>query len=447
MRAFLAVAFLLIAGEAANAQQSAWWWWGADPAHTAPVSAANPLPVTVSGGSGMNTSASNAVLPTARTNLLPTPTNGLCLTGNGSDWVTGACGSGNYSTVTLGSTALPNGSTVTTIAGLTLTSPVFATSFSASGAGSGSFGGAASLGTITQTDGTAYSLWLRNAAFGATKGAAFTVGDDGHLEIAVGDGTNFNALIIPTRSSGGFVEADFPSVAGTILTDGNLGTGVLTFLGTPSSANLRAALSDETGTGLAYFQGGDLGTPSAGVMTNATGTAASLTAGHVTTNANLTGPVTSVGNATAIANSAITNAMLAGIGTSGATFGLLNANKTDSGNNAYTGSETFAEVHGGGRIVSGTTDTPAVTDCGKTVHFTSGSAITVTMPNSITLECTITFLQEGAGQITFTAAAGATIHSFHSYTKTAGQWAAVDMILNTNAGGASAVYSLAGDGA
>lgn len=32
-----------------------------------------------------------------------------------------------------------------------------------------------------------------------------------------------------------------------------LGTGVETFLGTPSSANLRAALTDETGTGAAVF--------------------------------------------------------------------------------------------------------------------------------------------------------------------------------------------------
>lgn len=105
-------------------------------------------------------------------------------------------------------------------------------------------------------------------------------------------------------------------------------------------------------------------------------------------------------------------------------------------------------VVGNGRIVSGTSDTPAAADCGGTIHFTSGSAITVTMPNSITtLQCTITFLQEGAGQITFAAAGGAAIHSRPGYTKTAGQWAAVDMILNTNAGGTSAVYSLAGDGA
>jgi hypothetical protein len=46
----------------------------------------------------------------------------------------------------------------------------------------------------------------------------------------------------------------------------------------------------------------NIGTPSAIVLTNATGTAASLTAGHVTTNANLTGPITSSGNATSIAS-------------------------------------------------------------------------------------------------------------------------------------------------
>jgi hypothetical protein len=46
--------------------------------------------------------------------------------------------------------------------------------------------------------------------------------------------------------------------------------------------------------------GGALGTPSSGVLTNCTGTAAGLTAGTVTTNANMTGDVTSVGNATTI---------------------------------------------------------------------------------------------------------------------------------------------------
>jgi len=56
----------------------------------------------------------------------------------------------------------------------------------------------------------------------------------------------------------------------------SLGSGVATFMGTPSSANLRAALTDETGTGGAVFATSPtlttpaLGTPSALVLTNAT---------------------------------------------------------------------------------------------------------------------------------------------------------------------------------
>lgn len=48
-------------------------------------------------------------------------------------------------------------------------------------------------------------------------------------------------------------------------------SGFDTFVITPSSANLRALLTDESGTGAAYFQGGDAGTPSAIVLTNGTG--------------------------------------------------------------------------------------------------------------------------------------------------------------------------------
>lgn len=49
------------------------------------------------------------------------------------------------------------------------------------------------------------------------------------------------------------------------------GAGCATFLTTPSSANLRGCLTDETGTGIAYFVGGALGTPASGVATNLTG--------------------------------------------------------------------------------------------------------------------------------------------------------------------------------
>lgn len=55
-----------------------------------------------------------------------------------------------------------------------------------------------------------------------------------------------------------------------------------TWLATASSANLRSCMTDESGTGVLYFQGGDAGTPSALVGTNISGTAASLTAGNAT---------------------------------------------------------------------------------------------------------------------------------------------------------------------
>jgi hypothetical protein len=89
------------------------------------------------------------------------------------------------------------------------------------------------------------------------------------------------------------------------------------FLANPTSANLRAAMTDETGTGLLVFNTSPtlvtpaLGTPSALVGTNITGTAAGLTAGNVTTNANLTGAITSVGNATSLGSFTSANLLAA----------------------------------------------------------------------------------------------------------------------------------------
>ena len=76
------------------------------------------------------------------------------------------------------------------------------------------------------------------------------------------------------------------------------GSDFVQFLG-PTATIKTFTLPDASST--LVVQGGALGTPSSGLLTNCTGTAPGLTAGNVTTNANLTGDVTSVGNASTLA--------------------------------------------------------------------------------------------------------------------------------------------------
>lgn len=92
-------------------------------------------------------------------------------------------------------------------------------------------------------------------------------------------------------------------------TGANNGASTLTLGGSVSFSGAFTTTLTVTGTtaltlptsGTIVTQGSALGTPISGVATNLTGTAAGLTAGHVTTNANLTGPITSTGNATTVA--------------------------------------------------------------------------------------------------------------------------------------------------
>lgn len=142
------------------------------------------------------------------------------------------------------------------------------------GAGTGS-------GTVTSVGWTGGIVSIANA----TTTPAFTIaGTSGGIPYFSGATTwassgalAANALVI----GGG---------AGVAPSTTTTGTGVLTALG----VNVGSA-----GAFLTFNGAG--GTPSSLTGTNITGTAAGLTAGNVTTNANLTGDVTSVGNATTLA--------------------------------------------------------------------------------------------------------------------------------------------------
>ena len=85
------------------------------------------------------------------------------------------------------------------------------------------------------------------------------------------------------------------------------GTGVATFLATPTSANLAAAVSDETGSGALVFANSPtfitpaLGTPASGVVTNLTGTAS------ININGSVGATTPSTGAFTVLSTSSTTN--------------------------------------------------------------------------------------------------------------------------------------------
>ena len=116
-------------------------------------------------------------------------------------------------------------------------------------------------------------------------------------------------------------------------------------------------------------------------------------------------------------------ACTANTGTSGATLPFLN------GTNTWSGTQTFGPVNGSignsGAAVAGTTYTFAADDCGKTVVFTSGSAVTATIPAAIvpaTVVCAFAVLQAGTAKVSVngSAVSPATLISEFGYTGTSG---------------------------
>jgi hypothetical protein len=113
-------------------------------------------------------------------------------------------------------------------------------------------------------------------------------GTEFYLAVPPYASTNTASTLVLRDGSGNFAAGTITAVAvaaglsastGLPIATGvsGLGSGVATFLATPSSANLAAALTDETGTGANVFANSPtlvtpvLGTPSSGTLTSCTG--------------------------------------------------------------------------------------------------------------------------------------------------------------------------------
>ena len=147
-----------------------------------------------------------------------------------------------------------------------------------------------------------------------------------------------------------------------------------------------------------------LGTPSALVGTNITGTATNFTASNVTTNANLTGEATSVGNATTLTNSAVIGKVItgyvSGAGTVAATDTILQAIQKLNGNDATNANLTgpITSVGNATSIASQTgTGTTFAMSASPTFTGTVGAAALTTTGNTILGDASTDTLNVGNG--------------------------------------------------
>lgn len=220
------------------------------------TSGANSLTLTTTG-------ATNVTLPTSGTLMTnPMTTGGDLIYGGASGVPTRlANGSSGQVLTSAGGTSAPTWQTITGTGTVTTVSVVSANGFA------GTVANATTTPAITLTT-TVTGILSGN---GTAISAASTTGSG---SVVLATSPTLVTPVLGTPTSGTLTNCTGLPVSTGI---SGLGTGVATFLATPSSANLAAAITDETGTGALVFANTPtlvtpvLGTPTSGTLTNCTG--------------------------------------------------------------------------------------------------------------------------------------------------------------------------------